>query len=63
MSRQSWPTFFRTAESHKAFRELLLVDEHRTRKRDYELETLEQFDSLARHLEQGAGLTMPEVSV
>lgn len=39
------------------------IDEHRTRKRDYELETLEQFDSLARHLEQEAGLTTPEVSV
>ena len=39
------------------------IDEHRNRKRDYELETLEQFDTLARHLEREAGLTTPEVSV
>jgi cellulose biosynthesis protein BcsQ len=38
------------------------VDEHRNRQRDYELETLEKFDELARHLEQEAGLTTPEVT-
>lgn len=32
------------------------VEEHRSRKRDYELETLEQFDELARYLEQDAGI-------
>ena len=39
------------------------VETHRDRKRDYELETLAQFDTLARHLEQEAGLTTPEVLV
>lgn len=39
------------------------VEEHRNRKRDYELDTLEQFDELARHLEQEAGLKTPEVTV
>jgi len=29
------------------------VEEHRSRKRDYETETLNQFDELARHLERG----------
>lgn len=38
------------------------VEEHRNRKRDYELDTLEQFDELARHLEQEAGLKAPEVT-
>lgn len=32
------------------------VEEHRDRKRDYELETLEQFDELARYLEREADL-------
>jgi cellulose biosynthesis protein BcsQ len=39
------------------------VEEHRNRKREYELNTLEQFDELARHLEQEAGLKTPEVTV
>jgi cellulose biosynthesis protein BcsQ len=38
------------------------VEEHRDRKRDYELETLEQFDELARHLEKEANLETPEVT-
>ena len=38
------------------------IDQHRSRKRDYELETLDQFDELARHLEHEAGLEMPEVT-
>jgi cellulose biosynthesis protein BcsQ len=38
------------------------VEKHRDRKRDYELDTLEQFDELARHLEQEAGLKSPEVT-
>jgi cellulose biosynthesis protein BcsQ len=38
------------------------VEEHRDRKRDYELETLDQFDNLARHLEQEVGLETPEVT-
>jgi cellulose biosynthesis protein BcsQ len=38
------------------------VEEHRSRKRDYEIETLEQFDELARHLEKEAGLEMTEVT-
>lgn len=38
------------------------VEEHRSRKRDYELDTLEQFDELARHLEQEAGLKTSEVT-
>lgn len=38
------------------------VEEHRDRKRDYELETLDQFDELARHLEREAGLETPEVT-
>lgn len=38
------------------------VEKHRERKRDYELDTLEQFDELARHLEQEAGLKTPEVT-
>ncbi|WP_254546785.1 ParA family protein [Halomarina pelagica] len=37
------------------------VEDHRERKRDYELETLDQFDELARHLEREAGLDTPEV--
>jgi cellulose biosynthesis protein BcsQ len=36
--------------------------EFRNRRRDYELETLEQFDELARHLEREAGLETPEVT-
>lgn len=39
------------------------VEEHRNRKREYELETLDQFDELARHLEQEAGLQTPKVTV
>lgn len=38
------------------------IEEHRSRKRDYELETLEQFDQLARHLEREAGLKQKEVT-
>jgi cellulose biosynthesis protein BcsQ len=38
------------------------VEKHRDRKRDYELDTLEQFDELARHLEQEVGLKTPEVT-
>ncbi|WP_336345957.1 ParA family protein [Halalkalicoccus ordinarius] len=38
------------------------VEKHRDRKRDYELDTLEQFDELARHLEQEAELKAPEVT-
>jgi cellulose biosynthesis protein BcsQ len=38
------------------------VEEHRDRKRDYELETLDQFDDLACFLEREAGLTTPEVT-
>ena len=38
------------------------VEEHRSRKRDYELETLAQFDELARHLEREAGLEAEEVT-
>ncbi|QFU84583.1 ParA family protein [Natronorubrum aibiense] len=39
------------------------VDKHRNRKREYEVETLEQFDDLARTLERQAGLKTPEVTV
>lgn len=39
------------------------VEKHRDRKRDYELDTLDQFDDLARHLEREAGLETPEVMV
>lgn len=35
------------------------VAEHRDRKRDYELETLAQFDDLARHLEAEGGIEAP----
>jgi len=35
------------------------VREHRDRRRDYELETLAQFDRLARHLEHEVGLEAP----
>jgi cellulose biosynthesis protein BcsQ len=38
------------------------VAEHRDRKRDYELETLDRFDELARHLEQEAELDIAEVT-
>lgn len=37
------------------------VDEHRDRQRDYEMETLDRFDSLARHLEREVDLEPPEV--
>jgi cellulose biosynthesis protein BcsQ len=37
------------------------IEQHRDRKRDYELETLDQFDDLARHLEREADLTTSEV--
>lgn len=39
------------------------VETYRDRKRDYEMETLDQFDELARHLEREAGLSEPEVTV
>lgn len=39
------------------------IDDHRDRKRDYELDTLDQFDELARHLEQEVDLELPEVTV
>jgi cellulose biosynthesis protein BcsQ len=35
------------------------IDEFRDRRRDYELETLAQFDRIARHLEQEVGLEAP----
>jgi cellulose biosynthesis protein BcsQ len=38
------------------------VEQHRDRKREYELETLEQFDDLARYLEREADLTRAEVT-
>jgi len=38
------------------------VENHRTRKRDYEQDTLDQFDTLARHLEEEVGLTTTEVT-
>ena len=38
------------------------VAEHRNRERDYELETLEQFDDLARELERQVGLERTEVT-
>ena len=38
------------------------IENHRSRKRDYELETLEQFDDLARSLEDEAGLQKGEVT-
>lgn len=38
------------------------VEDHRNRKREYEIDTLEQFDELARHLEREAGLKTPEVT-
>jgi cellulose biosynthesis protein BcsQ len=36
------------------------VREHRDRQRDYELDTLAQFDRLARHLEAEAGVEAPD---
>lgn len=39
------------------------VETHRNRKRDYELQTLDHFDELARHLEREASLEPPEVTV
>lgn len=36
------------------------VREHRDRKRDYEIETLAQFDQLARHLESRGGIEAPD---
>jgi len=38
------------------------VENHRDRRRDYELDTLERFDELARHLEREAGLEPREVT-
>ena len=35
------------------------VRDHRSRRRDYELETLAQFDRIARHLEEAVGLEAP----
>lgn len=43
-------------EQCSAFR---YVREFRDRERDYELETLAQFDQIARHLEEGVGLEAP----
>lgn len=37
------------------------IEEHRGRERDYELETLDKFEELARHLEREAGLDKHEV--
>jgi cellulose biosynthesis protein BcsQ len=37
------------------------VEKHRDRERDYEIDTLDQFDDLARHLEQEASLKTSEV--
>lgn len=39
------------------------IENHRNRKRDYELHTLDQFDELARQLEHEMGLETPEVTV
>ena len=39
------------------------VSEHRSRTREYETETLDRFDELARHLERTVGLDAPEVTV
>ena len=39
------------------------IEEHRDRKRDYELKTLDQFDELARSLEEETGLQKQEVTV
>jgi len=36
------------------------VAEHRDRKRDYEIETLAQFDQLARHLEAAGDVEAPD---
>lgn len=38
------------------------VEEYRNRKREYEIDTLEQFNELARHLEREAELKSPEVT-
>lgn len=38
------------------------IEHHRDRKRDYELETLDRFDDLGRHLEQEASLTATGVT-
>ncbi|MFC7157387.1 ParA family protein [Halomarina halobia] len=38
------------------------VEEHRRRKRDYELETLSQFETLAEHLAAQVGLESPETA-
>jgi len=38
------------------------VEEHRDRQRDYEMKTLDQFDELARFLEEEAGIKKPEVT-
>lgn len=38
------------------------VEKHRSRQRDYELDTLDQFDELARHLEREVGLEPAEVT-
>lgn len=38
------------------------IEDHRDREREYELETLDQFDELARHLETEAGLESLEVT-
>jgi hypothetical protein len=38
------------------------VAEHRDRERDYEIETLDRFDELARHLEREAELDIAEVT-
>lgn len=38
------------------------IEEHRSRRREYELETIEQFDELARYLETQVGLDRTEVT-
>lgn len=38
------------------------IEQHRDRNRQYELDTLDQFDDLARHLEQETGLELQEVT-
>ena len=35
------------------------VRDHRSQRRDYEIDTLAQFDKIARHLEESAGIKAP----
>lgn len=37
------------------------IEEHRDRKREHELETLDQFDQLARHIESEGGITSADI--